>query len=100
MFEKHEGSLIGFANLGDVNTHLLAFESQLSEKEQADEGLAKTMMVFMVRGLFTALQYPYVQFSVRSLTGDLLFDPFWEAVSRLERQGVKVRYMYICVLIV
>jgi hypothetical protein len=44
----------------------------------------------MVRGLFTALQYPYVQFPVRSLTGDLLFDPFWEAVSHLERQGVKV----------
>ena len=27
VFEKHEGSLIGFANIGDVNTHLLAFEN-------------------------------------------------------------------------
>ena len=50
------------------------------------------MMVFMVRGLFTNLQYPNVQFPVRSLTGDLLFDPFWEAASRLERQGVKVQH--------
>ena len=92
VFEKHEGSLIGFANVGDINTHLLAFENQVFEKEHSNAELSKTMMVFMVRRLFTNLQYPYVQFPVHSLTGDLLFDPFWEAVSRLERQGVKVQH--------
>ena len=56
VFNKHDRSLTSFANLGDISTHLLAFESQLSEKEQSDEELAKTMMVFMIRGLFTSLQ--------------------------------------------
>ena len=48
------------------------------------------MVVIMVRGLFTNLQFPYSQFSCASVTGDLLFDPFWEAVSRLECCGLKV----------
>ena len=44
----------------------------------------------MVRGLFTQLQFPYAQFSCASVSGDLLYDPFWEAVCRLERLGFKL----------
>lgn len=54
------------------------------------EPLANSMVVMMVRGLCTSLQFPYAQFPCTSVTGDLLFDPFWEAVSRLERCGLKV----------
>ena len=52
--------------------------------------LANTMMTFIVRGLFSSLQYPYAQFPCSSLTGDQLFEPFWKAVSQLERLGFKV----------
>ena len=48
------------------------------------------MLVFMVRGLFSRLEYPYVQFPCHTLSSDEMFDPFWEAVSRLERLGLKV----------
>ena len=44
----------------------------------------------MVRGLFTQLQFPYAQFSCASVSGDLLYDPFWEAVCQLERLGFKL----------
>ncbi len=47
-------------------------------------------MVFMVRGLFTRLRFPYAQFPCCSVTGELLFNPFWEAVIRLERMELKV----------
>ena len=30
IYEKHEGILVGFVNLGSVNDHLLAFEHSLS----------------------------------------------------------------------
>ena len=53
--------------------------------------LAKSMMVFMVRGLFTTLQFPYAQFPVMSVSGDQLYEPFWEAIGRLENCGLKVR---------
>ena len=85
---KNSGELIGFANLGDVNKHLDEFEQVLtsasdSETPTTTTGLAKTVMVFIVRGLFNKLQFPYAQFPCTKLRGDLLFEPFWEAVLRL-----------------
>ena len=96
VYEKHSGALIGFMNLGEVNNHLLAFERSVSANQSSLEPLSKSMMVFMVRGLFTSLHFPYAQFPCASITGDLLFNPFWEAVFRLERCGFKVcMYMHI-----
>ena len=53
VYDKHTGALLGFTNLGDINSHLNRF---------GQSALAKTMLVIMVRGLFTKLQYPYAQF--------------------------------------
>ena len=93
VYDKHTGQLIGFVNLGEINTHLQEFERSLaadSSPSPTQPPLASTMMTFMVRGLFSSLQYPYAQFPCSNLTGDQLFEPFWEAVSRLERLGFKV----------
>ena len=88
VFDKHEGSLIGFVNLGETNNQLIEFEAALSSEEY--QPLATSMLVFMVRGLFQKLNYPYAQFACSNLTGDLLFNPVWEAISRLERSGFHV----------
>ena len=48
------------------------------------------MLVFMVRGLFSKLQFAYVQFPAHDLSGELLYEPFWETVGRLENCGLKV----------
>lgn len=98
VFNKHSGELVGFVNLGDINQHLVAFEQALSGERQPSPPLASTMMVFMVRGLFTKLQFAYAQFPCGSITGDLLFGPLWEAVYRLERRGFKVRIGIVVVL--
>lgn len=84
LYEKQTGRLVGFTTLGNVNDYLLA--------EDGDDGddLAKTMMVFMVRGLFTPLRFPYAQFPCASVTGDLLYHPFWQAVFRLGWMELKV----------
>lgn len=89
VYDKHEGELIGFSNLGNINNHLLKFEASLKSDSQ-DVQLAKSMLVLMVRGLFSKLNFPYAQFACAKLTGDLLLEPLWEAISRLERQGFKV----------
>jgi len=52
--------------------------------------VAKSMVVLMVRGLISKLNFPYVQFACADLSGDQLIDPVWEAISRLERQGFRV----------
>ena len=87
VYDKCTGRMIGFTNLGDINNHLLAFERSVEENRTEGNVLAKTMMAFMVRGLFTPLRYAYAQFPCAKVTGDLLVEPFWKAVYRLERIG-------------
>ncbi len=91
VYDKHSGSLIGFADLGDINNHLLAFERSLDDTAVASGPLARTMLAFMVQGLLSRLSFPYAQFCCNQVSGDLLFNPFWEAVYRLERLGLKVK---------
>lgn len=99
VLDKHTSALIGYTHLGDVNDHLMQFEQSLSHSSiPVTPKLAKTMMVFMVRGLFNKLQFPYAQFPCADLSGDQLYEPFWEAVRRLENCGLKVSTAscYIC----
>ena len=79
------GSLIGFTNLGDINSHLQAYERNLEDESQA--AVANSMLVFLVQGLFSNLEFPYVQFPCVELSGEQMYDPFWESVSRLEWCG-------------
>ncbi len=44
----------------------------------------------MVRGLFSKLQFAYAQFPCAKLSGELQYEPFWEAAGRLEVCGLKV----------
>ena len=94
VYDKHSGEMIGFANLGEINEHLLAFEHSMLSDQPAPPSPAKTMMVFMVRGLFNSLQFPYAQFPCSELTGELLYEPFWDAVSRIETVGLKVGFIH------
>lgn len=88
VFDRHSGELVGYTNLGDINNHLVDFEQSIDD--QAETKFAKTMLVFMVRGMFNKSQFAYVQFPAIDLTGDLLYEPFWEAVGRIENCGFKV----------
>ena len=74
VFDKHTGAMIGYTHLGDINDHLMQFEQSLSHSSTpATPKLAKTMMVFMVRGLFNKLQFPYAQFPCADFSGDQLY---------------------------
>ena len=71
--------------------HLLNFEYQLDKGAgDAKKPLARTMLVVMVRGLFTGLQFPYVQFPCSALRGEQMFNILWKTVGRLERYGFHV----------
>ena len=67
VYDKNTAEIIGFTNLGDINNQLL-------ELERSETGsqcpLATNMLVFMVRGLFLKLEFPYAQFPCASLSGD------------------------------
>ena len=48
------------------------------------------MLVFIVRGLSNSLQFAYVQFPGCDLSGETLYNLFWEAVRRVGNCGSKV----------
>ena len=71
----YNGEMVGFTNLGSINNHLADFEQSLVSGHDSSCSLAKTMAVFMVRGLFTSLQFQYVHFACTNLCGDQMYDP-------------------------
>jgi len=83
VYNKHNGELIGFVILCETNNHLLEFERQMQDTSKI-KPLANSMVVFYARGLFTSFHFSYAQFPCRTVTGELLFEPFWECISRLE----------------
>ena len=82
------GNILGFIDLGNTNNQLMDFEKSIMGEQESL--LATSMIMLMVRGLFTDLCFPYAQFSASTPTGDLLFDPLWDAVARLEWCGLKL----------
>ena len=77
-----------------MNNHLLAFERSVSSDSKEYRVPAKSMLTFMVKGLFTSFKFPYVDFSGTKTTGDNIFPPFWDVVKHLERIGLKVKFIF------
>lgn len=89
VYNKHSGELIGFIDITDINNHLAAFEEHC-RNEVSGPCLATHMLVFMVRGLFSSLQFPYAQFPVATTSGDVINPIVWECIEHLELIGLKV----------
>ena len=95
MYDKHSSQIIGFISLGDVNNQLLCFQRLTSnENSSLPLPVAKHVLVFMVRGIFQHLEFPYVQFPCDNLSSDMTFPLVWECAKLLEASGLKV-YKYI-----
>ena len=89
-FNKHSGELVGFADLGEINNLLADYEQQLSISETTPRPLGKCVLLFMVRGLFTSLKFPYVQFPAASTKGSDIFPLVQQAIKHLTRLGLVV----------
>lgn len=49
VYDKHKGCLIGFVNLGEINSQLIEFEKALAgDQESTQPKVAPTMLVLMV----------------------------------------------------
>ena len=59
VFNKTSGALVGFHDLGEVNDLLSDMEREV-KNPNTRRPLAKVMLVFMIRGLFTSMKFPYV----------------------------------------
>ena len=89
-FNKHSGELIGYSDLGEVNNLLADYEQHMLSSETTPRPLGKCMLIFMVRGLFTSLKFPYVQFAAASTKGCDIFPLVRQAIKHLTRLGLFV----------
>ena len=89
IYDKHDGKIIGFVNLGGINDELLQLEREC-KGENDRPPIAKHLLVLMIRGIFFKLDFPFVHFGTETVTADLLYPIVWEAVRHIEASGLKV----------
>ena len=73
IYNKWSGALIRYSDLGEVTKLLDEAEDEETQDENHLCPLAKCMLVFMIRGPFTSMKLPYVQFPAVSTKGSSLF---------------------------
>lgn len=73
VFNKHTSELVGFIDLGNVNNVLTELEQQCTNPDSLENVVATHMLTFMVRGIFSGLEFLYAQFSTNGGTADVLF---------------------------
>ena len=90
VFNKHTCELVGFTDIGDINNELAKLKQECdSNFEQRCPGeIASHMLIFMVRGMFSSLKFPYAHFSTKGVTADQLYPIVWEVVRHLEACGL------------
>ena len=82
VWDKHSSDLIGFADLGDVNTNFATLKNVQS--------LATHVLIFLVKNVVNPLSYTLATFATDGITADQLMVIFWRAVCYLEKINLKV----------
>lgn len=90
VFDKNTGAITGFVDLGDFNNHFIDLENVITKGKKSHRPLAKTLLVFMVRGAVTHFVFPYALYPTASPRGCDLFPLFWNVIERLTRNSFHV----------
>ena len=94
VYDRHTGEIVGFVNVGGINNDIIETElNKQCESVSNHPPVATHVLVFMVRGIFIKLNFPYAHFPTSNLTAHQQFPIVWEAIQRLEAAGLKI----ICV---
>ena len=92
VYDKNTCDIIGYIDLGEVNGQLSSLGRKLvhSVDFKPEEHVADHMLLFMVRGLFTDLEFPYAQYATQTASGTELFAVVWDVVRNLESCDLRV----------
>ena len=85
VYDKNSGEIIGFVDLGQVNNQLTALADRIgSNIDCVLKPVADHMLLFMVRGVFTDLEFTYAQYATQTATGTEIFVITWDVKHNLE----------------
>ena len=82
MWDKYTGELIGFVDLGDINTN---FATLKDVKE-----IATHVLVFLVKSVVNPMSFSFATFATAGITSYQIMPIFWNAVCYLENINLKV----------
>lgn len=85
VFERNMGKLVGFVDLGSVNSELEALERSMNDDSSEVPELASNMFVLMVRCIMKpSFAFPIAQYPTSSLSGAKLYPLVWDVIELLE----------------
>ena len=82
MWDKYTGELIGFVDLGDINTN---FATLKDVKE-----IATHVLVFLVKSVVNPMSFSFATFAIAGITSYQIMPIFWNVVCYLENINLKV----------
>ena len=91
IYRKSTGELVGFTQMGDINEEFASFERTCESTDVSSRQFAAYVLVFMVRGIFSKLAYPFGYFASMGFTADQLYPCVMEATRVLQSIGFMVR---------
>lgn len=92
VFDKNCGKVIGWVDLGEFNNEVNKLERDIDSGD-VSSSIATHILVFMVRGIFSSVEFPYAQFPTHNLKGCQLFTLVWDAVRNVESCDLIVKFL-------
>ena len=82
IWDKYSGELIGFVDIGDINTNYATLKNV--------KKLATHVLVFLVKSIVNPLSFSIATFATTGISSYQLMPIFWRAVLYLEKINLKV----------
>ena len=99
VFNKQSGRLVGFVDLGSLNSDLQALEKTLSRETGVTAEppeLAQSMLVLMARRVIKpSCTYPVAQYPTSSISGEKLYPMVWDAIEAMEMNQFQVGFLVV-----
>lgn len=75
------GKLVGFTEMGSLNEDIMAFQNRMLHlNDSFGRNLSTHALVYMVRGIFTSLAYPFGYFASHGTTSSQLYSCTMQAI--------------------
>lgn len=91
VYSKSDGRLVGFTELGTLNEEFKAYQASFNNESISNQDFATHVNVFLVRGIFSSLIYPFGYFATSGITASQLYSCAMEAVGVLGSIGLETR---------
>ena len=81
VYDIHSGELVGYVDLDKVGNEFMNLHYALND---ANQSIAKFLLVVMIRGVTTALKYPLATFATDGIKATFINLVIWEAMEIVE----------------